>query len=181
MRNLLFTFTLLFTLVGNLAFAQSINDADRHLIERELERQISSDQSETVRVRVTAAESYSISNRETGVRGQASLEGQRSMRPGRNDIRYDVVIDTRRAQITSANWSYGRNPGGENDRDRNSNTGVLRSGRYENQVISTRRLLVADNNGQVVQTNSGNARRRQWTSKRLAMVITTFAPPTRAT
>ena len=168
MRNLLFTFTLLFTLVGNLAFAQSINDADRRLIERELERQISSDQSETVRVRVTTAESYSISNRETGVRGQALLEGRRSNQSsgqsGRNDISYDVVIDTRRDRITSANWSYGRNAGGGNEWDRNNNssTSVLRSGRYEIQVISTRRLLVADNNAQVVQSNSGNGSNRQW-------------------
>ena len=168
MRNLLFTFTLLFTLVGNLSFAQSINDADRRLIERELERQISSDQSETVRVRVTTAESYSISNRETGVRGQALLEGRRSNQSsgqsGRNDISYDVVIDTRRDRITSANWSYGRNAGGGNEWDRNNNssTSVLRSGRYEIQVISTRRLLVADNNAQVVQSNSGNGSNRQW-------------------
>ncbi len=161
MRNLLFT--LLITLIGSLNFvvAQSVTDSDRRQIERELERQITSDTNETVRVRLTSVEPYSISNRETGVRGQASLEGRRN---NRNDIWYEAVIDTRRDRITSAKWNYGRNGDDRNDRDRNNNasTGVLRSGRYEIQVISTRRLLVADNNGQVVQSNSGNARSRQW-------------------
>ncbi len=161
MRNLLFTFTLLITLNFNFAVAQSVSDSDRRQIERELERKISADTGETVRVRITSVEPYSISNRETGVRGQASLEGRRN---NRNDIWFDVVMDTRRDRITSANWSYGRNGNGGNDRDRDggASTGVLRSGRYEIQVISTRRLLVADNNGQVVQSNSGNARSRQW-------------------
>ena len=166
MRNLLFTFTLLITLVGNFNFvvAQSINDSDRRQIERELERQISTATGESVRVRITSVESYSISNRERGVRGQALLEGRPN---NRKDISYDVAIDTRRDRITSANWSYGRNSGSRNDRgdwDRNNNssTGVLRSGRYEIQVVSTRRLLSADSNGQVVQSNSGNARNRQW-------------------
>ncbi len=168
MRNIFFT--LLITVFGSLNFvaAQSINDSDHRQIERELERQIAAETNETVRVRIITAESYSISNRESGVRGQALLEGRRSNQSsgqsGRNDISYDVVIDTRRDRITSANWSYGRNAGGGYDRERNTNssTGVLRSGRYEIQVISTRRLLIADNNGQVVQSNSGNGRNRQW-------------------
>ncbi len=165
MRNLLFVFTLLISLIGNFNFAsaQSVNNSDRRQIERELERQIANDTNETVRVRINTAEAYSINNRETGVRGQASLEGRRNNNG--SDIWYEVVLNTRRDRIISANWSYGRNPGsGGYDRDRNNNssTGVLRSGRYEIQVVSTRRILVADNNGQVVQTNSGNARSRQW-------------------
>lgn len=168
MRNLFFT--LLITVFGSLNFvaAQSVNDSDRRQIERELERKVAADTGETVRVRITTAEAYSISNRESGVRGQALLEGRRSNQSsgqsGRNDIAYDVVIDTRRDRITSVTWNALRDAYDRNDRDRNNNssTGVLRSGRYEIQVISTRRLLIADNNAQVVQSNSGNGRNRQW-------------------
>lgn len=108
MRKLLFTFTLLIGLVGNFNFAsaQSVNNSDRRQIERELERQIASDTNETVRVRITTAEAYSINNRETGVRRQASLEGRRN---NGSDIWYDIVMNTRRDRIISANWSYGRN------------------------------------------------------------------------
>jgi hypothetical protein len=162
MRNLLFTFGLLFTFSFSLAIAQSINDSDRRQIERELERQIANDTNDSnVRVRLTSVDTYSISNRETGVRGQASVESRRG---NRNEIWYDVIVDTRRNNITRATWSYGRNPGSGNDWERNGNrsTGVLRNGRYEIQVVSNRRLLVADNNGQVMQTNSANARSRQW-------------------
>lgn len=163
MRHLLFTFTLLITVLANFnwAAAQSINNSDRQQIERELERQIARDTNENVRVRLNSADTYYISNRETGVRGQASVEGRRN---NRSDISYDVILDTRRNSITRATWSYGRNPNDGYDRDRNNNpsNGVLRSGRYEIQVVSTRRLLVSDRNGQVVQTNSGNARSRQW-------------------
>ena len=92
MRNLLFTFTLLITLIGNFNFAvaQSISDSDRRQIERELERQIASDTSETVRVRLTSVEPYSISNRESGVRGQASLEGRRSNQSGQSGRRENI-------------------------------------------------------------------------------------------
>mgnify|MGYP000870977201 CR=1 FL=1 len=164
MRNLLFTFTLLIIVFANFtgAAAQSINNTDRQQIERELERQIARDTNDNnVRVRLNSADTYNISSREMGVRGQASLESRRN---NRSDIWYDVIIDTRRNNITRATWSYGRTPNNDYDRDRNDNrqNGVLRSGRYEIQVVSTRRLLVADNNGQVIQTNAGNARGRQW-------------------
>ncbi|HEX4945503.1 MAG TPA: RICIN domain-containing protein [Blastocatellia bacterium] len=163
MRKLLFLASLLITCFSQLAIAQSINDSDRRQIERELERQIANDTNENIRVRLNSADTYYISNRETGVRGQATVEGRRSGSSGRNDIWYDVTLDTRRNNITRATWSYGRNPGGY-DRDRNDNqtSGALRSGRYEIQLVATKRLLVADNNGQVVQSNSGNARSRQW-------------------
>lgn len=167
MRKHFFTASILLALLGQFIFvnAQSINDSDRRQIERELERQISRDTGDNVRVRVQSAQAYSTGNRETSVRGQATVEGRRG---SRNDIWYDVIIDTRRNQITRANWSYGRNDGRNDDRrdDRDRynppQTGVLRPGRYEIQVVDTKRLLVATNNGQVVQSNSGNARSRQW-------------------
>jgi hypothetical protein len=164
MRNLLLTFVSLITLFGqfNFAVAQSLNDSDRRQIERELERQIANDTNESnVRVRLNSADTYFISNRETGVRGQAAVENRRG---NRSDIWYDVIVDTRRNNITRANWSYDRNPGGgyDRDRDRNPSTGVLRSGRYEIQLVATKRLLVAEDNGQVVQSNAGNARSRRW-------------------
>ncbi len=163
MRNLLFTFTLCVAFLGQLTSvaAQSVSDSDRRQIERELERQLANDMGESVKVRLNSAESASTGNRELSVRGQASVEGRRS---GRSEIWYDVIIDTRRNNITRTNWGQGRNPGGGSDRDRygNSPTGALRLGRYEIQVVETKRLLVASNNGQVVQTNAGNARRRQW-------------------
>lgn len=163
MRKLLFTASIMLALLGQLTFvnAQSVSDSDRRQIERELERQISSDTGDSVRVRVQSAQSYSNNNREMNVRGQATVEGRRG---NRNDIWYDVIIDTRRNQVTRTNWSYGRNDDRREDRDRYNppQTGVLRPGRYEIQVVDTKRLLVATNNGQVVQSNSGNARGRQW-------------------
>ena len=162
MRNLLFTFILCVAFLGQLTSvaAQSVSDSDRRQIERELERQISNDTGESVKVRVNSAEAASTGNREMSVRGQATAESRR----GRNEIWYDVIIDTRRNNITRTNWGQGRNPGSSSDRDRNGNapTSALRVGRYEIQVVETKRLLVAGNNGQVVQTNAGNTRRRQW-------------------
>ena len=163
MRKLFFTFSLFIASVGQLTFfdAQSVNDSDRRQIERELERQISSDTGETVKVRISSAESYSTGNRETGVRGQATVEGRRG---NRKEIWYDAILDPRRNSSVRTNWSYGRNAGGDYDRERagNSQTGALRVGRYEIQVVETKRLLVAGNSGQVVQTNAGNTRGRQW-------------------
>jgi hypothetical protein len=162
MRKQIFTFSLFTILLGQLSFTlgQSISDYDRRLIERALERQISNDTNESVRVRINSAESYFINNRETGVRGQAEVEGRRG---NRNEIWFDTVFDTRRNNITRTNWRYGRNPD-DYDRDRpgNQQTGVLRPGLYEIQLVATKRLLVADNSGQVVQSNSSNARSRQW-------------------
>ena len=119
MRNLLFTFTLLIIVFANFtgAAAQSINNTDRQQIERELERQIARDTNDNnVRVRLNSADTYNISSREMGVRGQASLESRRN---NRSDIWYDVIIDTRRNNITRATWSYGRTPNNDYDRDRN--------------------------------------------------------------
>ena len=152
MRKLLFTASIMLALLGQLTFvnAQSVSDSDRRQIERELERQISSDTGDSVRVRVQSAQSYSNNNREMNVRGQATVEGRRG---NRNDIWYDVIIDTRRNQVTRTNWSYGRNDDRREDRDRYNppQTGVLRPGRYEIQVVDTKRLLVATNNGQVTE------------------------------
>lgn len=165
MRKLLFTTSIIIALLGQLTFvlAQSVSDADRRQIERELERQISQDTGDNVRVRVTSAQASSTGNREMSVRGQATVEGRRGQN-GRSDIWYDAILDTRRNSIIRTNWSYGRNDDRRDDRDRYNTpqTGALRPGRYEIQVVETKRLLVATNNGQVVQSNSGNARSRQW-------------------
>ena len=161
MRKLLFTFSVFIFLLGTfqLVQAQSVSSSERQLIERELERRISNDTGENVTVRIRTAESYSFSNRENGVRGQATVQGRRA---SQREISYDVIIDTRRNRISTVNW----NEGSSRNYDQNTPTGVssgpLSNGIYEIQLVATKRMLAAGNNGQVVQSNSNNARDQQW-------------------
>jgi len=161
MRKLLFTFSTFIFLLGifQLVQAQSVSNSERQLIERELERKISSDTGENVTVRIRTAESYSLGNRENGVRGQATVQGRRT---SQREISYDVVIDTRRNRISTVNW----NEGSYRNYDQNTQTGVasgpLSNGIYEIQLVATKRMLAAGNNGQVVQSNSNNTRNQQW-------------------
>jgi hypothetical protein len=159
MKKLFFTFSAFILLLGTfqLVQAQSVSSRERQLIERELERSISSDTGENVTVRIRTAESYSFSNRENGVRGQATVQGRRS---SQREIYYDVVIDTRRNRISTVNW----NEGSYRNYDQNppSASGPLSNGIYEIQLVATKRMLAAGNNGQVVQTNASNTREQQW-------------------
>lgn len=163
MRKLIFTLGLFLVLIGQLSFAlaqpRNVSDADRRRIEQELERQISRDNRGNIRVRISTAESYYISNRETGVRGQAYLEGRNY---NRNEIWYETVIENRRNSITNTTWGYGRNQNSSGGYNPGPASGPLTNGRYEIQLVATRRLLVAGNNGQVIQSNSSNTRGQQW-------------------
>lgn len=162
MKKLLFTLGLFIALLAQFSsvFAQrTINDSDRRRIEQELERQIATDNRSGVRVRLISADAYSVSNRETGVRGQATVEGRGN---NRNEIWYETVIDNRRNAITNTTWGYGRNRGSGGGYPPSPSSGPLANGRYEIQLVATRRWLMAGNNGQVIQSNSGNPRDRQW-------------------
>lgn len=162
MKKLLFTLGLFIVLIGqgSAALAQrSINDADRRRIEQELERQLATDNRSNLRVRIITADAYFISNRETGVRGQAALEGRGN---NRNEIWYETVLDSRRNTITNTTWGYGRNQNSGGSYNQGPTSGALTNGRYEIQLVATKRLLMAGNNGQVIQSNAGNTRGQQW-------------------
>lgn len=166
MKKIFFSIGLLVTLLGqwslSLAQVSGVSDSDRRSIERELERRISQDTGENVRVRINTAESYGLNNRDTAIRGTAYLEGGRN---NRREIRFDVAIDQRRNRINSVNWSYTRDQNYNNYPNNNypnNSSGQFR-GRYEIQLVATNRWLIAGRNGQVVQSNSGSPRSRQWT------------------
>ncbi|MBS1809209.1 MAG: RICIN domain-containing protein [Acidobacteria bacterium] len=162
MKKILFTLGVFITLLGQFGSVlaqRNISNSDRRKIEQELERQISTDNRSNIRVRILTADAYSISNRETGVRGQATVEGRGN---NRNEIWYETIIDSRRNAITNTTWGYGRNQNTGGGYNQGPASGPLSNGRYEIQLVATKRMLVAGSNGQVIQSNSGNARGQQW-------------------
>lgn len=161
MRNLLYTFTAVVLLLTSVqvAPAQSVSNYERQQIERELERRISNDTGESVTVRIRTAESYSISNRENGVRGQATVQGRRS---SQREISYTAVIDVRRNQISTVNWNEGAYRNYDPIPNQGVSSGPLSNGIYEIQLVATRRFLSVGGSGQVVQSNTGNSRDRRW-------------------
>lgn len=162
MKKLLFTLGLFIVLLAEFSSVlaqRTISDSDRRRIEQELERQIATDNRGNFRVRLVTADAYPINNRETSVRGQATVEGRGN---NRNEIWYETVIDNRRNGITNTTWGYGRNRDSGGGYNPGPASGPLTNGRYEIQLVATRRWLMAGGNGQVVQSNSGNTRERQW-------------------
>jgi hypothetical protein len=148
------------------ALAQSgpANSTDRETVRRELEYRLEREKGSNVEVRIETAESYFVSNGETGVRGRAQLRE----RGGRWDtIWYDTILDTRRNRATRVEWGYGDRAGERRDyrdqgRNDNRTLGGLRGGRYEIQLVATGRVLDIGQGGQVVQRTSNGARSQQW-------------------
>ncbi|MEK7833144.1 MAG: RICIN domain-containing protein, partial [Acidobacteriota bacterium] len=162
----LIEFALLFVQATCGASAQQYSQArreDRDLIQRELRDRISSDERRNYDVRIETAESAYSNRDENLIRGRARISGS-----GFNQqfVWYEGVIDSKRNRVSNLRWGYEDNRGGQRDRnddrygDRQS--GVLRSGRYEMELVATRRLLSVGSDGRSVVQASGSGRSSQW-------------------
>lgn len=134
-------------------------DYQRELVRRELEIRISSQRGGNVTVRIDRAWTNTVSNRETGIRGTASI----STRRGRDEyIDFDATIDTRSNRVSRIDWrASGQDDYNRPDYNRPS-SGPIQNGRYEIQLVATGRMLSADQNGTVVQSNMGRNRSQRW-------------------
>lgn len=142
--------------------AQPARREDRDLVQRELRARIYSDERRDSEVQIETAETYSISRTENGIRGRARVSANRS---GWRTVSFDAVIDTRRNLINNLRWKYEDNRDGRRYDDRNDDrrqSGDIRSGRYEIQLVATNRLLAAGSDGRTVVQRSGGGRSSQW-------------------
>jgi hypothetical protein len=142
--------------------AQAARREDRDLVESELRDRISRDERRDCQVQVERAETYYISRTESGIRGRARVSTNRA--EWRN-ARFEGVIDLRRNIISSLRWDYDTGGGLGGDAGGNyggAQSGVLRSGRYELQLVATDRLLSVGNDGRTVVQSSIGGRSGQW-------------------
>ena len=173
-HNLIALFLMLAGLAGG-ALAQQYQQArqeDRNLIQRELRTRISADERRDYDVQIDRAETWYISRNESGIRGRARINSNRS-----NDwrvISFEGVIDVRRNIVNNLRWQYDNQydrrddrygqqpPYGQQPQYGQQQTGVLRSGRYEIELVATRRMLSVSTDGRTVVQASGNGRLSQW-------------------
>lgn len=181
----------LFSLMGlflallfpTLALAQpkAASDYERSAVLRELEFRLVRERGVDTEIRIEFAESYAVSNSETGVRGRALFRARnRDWEP----LWFDSVLERRGSRVTRLDWGYGNRrgdsrpgdyrpgdsrpgdyrPGNDRNDDRyqGGNSGVLRNGRYEIQLVATNRMLDIGNGNQVVQREAGRSRSQQW-------------------
>lgn len=156
---------LLFAGLAGSALAQQYQQArreDRDLIQRELRNRISSDERRDYDVRIESAETAYQSRDENLIRGRARLSGSGY---GQQFVWYEGIIDSRRNRVSNLSWGYEDNRNRNRDQgrynDRNS-SGVLREGRYEMELVATRRLLSVARDGRTVVQASGSGRYSQW-------------------
>lgn len=163
----LIAFVFLFVGLTGVAQAQQYGQArreERDLIQRELQNQIYNDERRNYDVRIETAETAYLSRDENSIRGRARINSG-----GFNwqNIWYEAVIDARRNRVSNLRWGYEDNRGGQRDRydDRygdSRQSGVLRPGRYEMELVATRRMLSVGNDGQTVVQASRGGRFSQW-------------------
>jgi hypothetical protein len=141
--------------------AQAARREDRELAQRELRDRIARDERRECEVQIERAETYYISRTESGIRGRARVTTNRA---ASRDVRFEGVIDIRRNIINNLRWEYDTgagygNPGGNYG---GSQSGALRSGRYEIQLVATSRLLSVGGDGRTVVQSSRGGRFSQW-------------------
>ncbi|MBL8191728.1 MAG: RICIN domain-containing protein [Acidobacteria bacterium] len=166
-QNLIALLMLFVGLAGSV-LAQQYQQArreERELILRELRSRIYNDERRDYDVRIETAESAYSNRDETLVRGRARISSG-----GANwqTIWYEGSIDVRRNRASYLRWGYDDNRGGNQGRDRDryddrsGQSGVLREGRYEMELVATRRLLSVGRDGRTVVQASGSGRYSQW-------------------
>ncbi len=142
--------------------AQAARREDRELAQRELRTRIASDERRECEVQIDRAETYFISRNESGIRGRARVSTNRT---AWRDVRFEGVIDLRRNVINSLKWEYDTgagygNPNGPNGpggNDSGNQSGVLRTGRYEFQLVATGRMLSVGNDGRTIVQSSNSS------------------------
>jgi hypothetical protein len=173
--NLLMMILLLVGLVGvalgQNTQVQAARREDRDLAQRELITQINAAERRNYEVQIVTAETYFVSRIETGIRGRARISSDRST--WRN-ISFEGMINIRRNTISNLRWQFEDNVNDRrddrrddrryNDRryDNQGQSGPLRPGRYEIQLIATNRFLSIGNDRRTVVQNSNSGRYSQW-------------------
>lgn len=145
---------------------QQARREDRDLVQRELRTRITSDERRDYEVQIDTAETYFISRTENGIRGRARVNTNRG---AWRAISFEGVIDVRRNTVNNLRWQYVdiRDDRRDNRRDDNrydnrGQSGVVRSGRYEIQLVATNRYLTVANDGRTVAQSSTAGRYSQW-------------------
>lgn len=173
--NLLMMLLLLVGLAGG-ALAQNnqvqaARREDRDLAQRELLTQINASERRNYEVQIVTAETYYVSRTETGIRGRARISSDRS---SWRNISFEGVINIRRNAISNLRWQFEDNFNDRRDDRRDdrryddrryddrTQSGVLRSGRYEIQLVATNRFLSVGNDQRTVVQNSTAGRFSQW-------------------
>lgn len=147
---------------------QAARREDRDLAQRELRTRIASDERRQCEVQIDRAETYYISRNESGIRGRARVSTNRG---AWRDARFEGVIDIRRNVINNLTWDYDtgagygnpNGPAGPGGNYGGNQTGVVRPGRYELQLVATNRMLSVGGDGRtVVQSSNTSGRYGQW-------------------
>jgi hypothetical protein len=144
--------------------AQAARREDRDLVQRELQARISRDERRDCDVQVERAETYFISRNESGIRGRARVSvNSAAGRAAPRDVRFEGVIDLRRNVVNNLRWDYDTGAGYGNPAGNygGNQSGALRAGRYEIQLVATNRLLTVGNDGRTV-VQSGAGRSSDW-------------------
>ena len=123
------------------------------------------------RIRLELTEAYPLSNNQTGVRGRALIRGlNRDWEP----IWFETALDRRGNRMSQLEWGYGNRRGEaraverriedsrNESRPQTGSGGVVPNGRYEIQLVATKRLLDIGNGKQVVQREANRTRSQQW-------------------
>lgn len=164
-------FLLLMLPMLGLAQNRSASEYERNAVLRELEYRLTRERGADSEIRIELAESYPLSNNETGVRGRASI---RSRNQNWEPVWFDSALERRGGRVTRLDWGYGNQRGnpraGDNrpleprsdDRYQGGSIGVLRNGRYEIELVATNGMLDIGNGNQVVQRAAGRSRSQQW-------------------
>lgn len=135
------------------------SDIERELIRRELQTRISTERRGNVTVRIERADSFYVTNREHEIRGTAFVlvRGSRE-----EQVTYTAVINSQNRRLNSLNYQFDRgiyNPTPDYNRPQ---SGAVRNGRYQIQLVATNRMLAAGPNNTVVQSNARNMSNQQW-------------------
>lgn len=153
-----------------LAQTKAASEYERSTVLRELEYRLTRERGVDTEIRLELAESYAVSNNETGVRGRALI---RARNQNWEPLWFDSVLERRGGRVTRLDWGYGNRRGDARSGDYRPNDpryddryqaggGVLRNGRYEIELVATNRLLDIGNGMQVVQRTASRTRSQQW-------------------
>lgn len=150
---------------------QAARREDRDLAQRELLTQINASERRNYEVQILTAETYFVSRTENGIRGRARISSDRS---SWRNISFEGVINIRRNTISNLRWQFEDNVNDRRDDrrddrryddrryDNQGQSGPLRSGRYEIQLVATNRFLSIGNDRRTVVQNSNSGRYSQW-------------------
>ena len=135
------------------------SDIERELIRRELQTRISTERQGNVTVRIETADSFYVTNRENEIRGRAMVVVRGSRE---EQVTYTAVINSQNRRLNSLNYQFDRGIYNQTPDYNRPQSGVVRTGRYQIQLVATNRMLAAGANNTVVQSSARNTSNQQW-------------------